>query len=38
LKKTDLEALRVKYPEAFAREYDPEAGMIFNSWVEGGLD
>jgi len=38
VEKTDLEALRVKYPEAFAREYDPEAGMIFNSWVEGGLD
>ena len=25
-----------KYPEAFAREYDPASGLRFNAWVEGG--
>ncbi|OGO24120.1 MAG: dehydrogenase [Chloroflexi bacterium RBG_16_50_9] len=28
---------RDKYPEAFAREYDPASGPRFNAWVEGGL-
>lgn len=36
--KVDMEALRVKYPEAFARDYDPGYGTRFNGWVEGGLD
>jgi trimethylamine-N-oxide reductase (cytochrome c) len=27
---------RREYPEAFAREYDPGAGLCFEAWVEGG--
>jgi anaerobic selenocysteine-containing dehydrogenase len=30
----DLDELRKKYPEAFKREYDPAAGLRFNSWIE----
>jgi trimethylamine-N-oxide reductase (cytochrome c) len=36
VEKTDLADLMSKYPEAFAREYDPAAGNRFNAWVEGG--
>jgi len=28
---------RSMYPEAFARDYDPAAGLTYNSWVEGGM-
>jgi anaerobic selenocysteine-containing dehydrogenase len=38
IKKADLGALREKYPESFNKEYDPETGITFNSWVEGGMD
>lgn len=36
VKKVDIIALKEKYPEAFERDYDPPAGLQFNSWVEGG--
>lgn len=35
VEKTNLDALRAKYPEAFAREYDA-SGVTFNAWVAGG--
>jgi len=38
VEKADLADLREKYPEAFSREYDPESGLIFNAWVEGGME
>lgn len=38
VEKVDLEALRLKYPEAFSREYDPAYGLIFDSWIEGGKE
>ncbi len=25
-----------KYPEAFAKDYDPASGLIFKNWVVGG--
>jgi trimethylamine-N-oxide reductase (cytochrome c) len=31
----EMEEWRRKYPEAFAREYDPASGLRFNAWVEG---
>ena len=34
---SQMEEWRGKYPEAFAREYDPASGLRFNSWVEGGM-
>ncbi|MFC1875597.1 molybdopterin-dependent oxidoreductase [Chloroflexota bacterium] len=37
VKRTDLDDLRVKYPEAFARSYDPDSGLRFDGWVEGGM-
>ncbi len=36
VKKVDIKALQEKYPEAFAREYDPASGLRFSGWVEGG--
>jgi trimethylamine-N-oxide reductase (cytochrome c) len=27
---------RKLYPEGFARDYDPAAGLCFNAWIEGG--
>ena len=36
VKKVDIQALKAKYPEAFARDYDPGCGLCFSSWVEGG--
>lgn len=36
VKKVDIQALQAKYPEAFAREYDPASGLRFSGWVEGG--
>jgi len=35
VEKVDLEELRGKYPEAFEREYDPAAGLLFDAWVVG---
>ncbi len=31
-----MEDWKNKYPEAFAREYDPACGPRFDGWVEGG--
>jgi trimethylamine-N-oxide reductase (cytochrome c) len=31
-----MEEWKTEYPEAFAREYDPAAGLRFDTWVEGG--
>jgi molybdopterin guanine dinucleotide-containing S/N-oxide reductase-like protein len=31
-----MEEWQNQYPEAFAREYDPDSGLRFNAWVEGG--
>jgi trimethylamine-N-oxide reductase (cytochrome c) len=31
-----MEEWRKKYPEAFARDYDPAYGPLFNGWIEGG--
>jgi trimethylamine-N-oxide reductase (cytochrome c) len=36
VEKTDLDALKAKYPEAFAREFDA-SGVTFDAWVEGGM-
>jgi trimethylamine-N-oxide reductase (cytochrome c) len=33
----EMETWRQHYPEAFARDYDPDSGLILSSWVEGGL-
>ena len=32
----EMQEWREKYPEAFARAYDPAYGLLFNAWVEGG--
>jgi anaerobic selenocysteine-containing dehydrogenase len=34
---TEMQAWKEKYPEAFAREYDPARGLGFDAWVEGGV-
>jgi trimethylamine-N-oxide reductase (cytochrome c) len=31
-----MEEWRTKYPEAFARDYDPASGLRFNSWIKEG--
>ena len=31
---SEMEAWRKKYPEAFARDYDPACGLKFNGWIE----
>jgi len=36
VKKVDIQALKAKYPKAFAKDYDPGCGLCFSSWVEGG--
>jgi hypothetical protein len=36
VEKTDLEALRVKYPEAFARPFHPCAGPGLEACIMGG--
>jgi len=33
----EWETWRNKYPEAFARRYDPGSGLCADAWVEGGL-
>jgi hypothetical protein len=30
---TEMSDWREKYPEAFAREYDPASGLRFEAWV-----
>ena len=32
-----MEEWKKQYPEAFAKEYDPDSGLRFNAWVEGGM-
>jgi len=32
----EWEAWRRDYPDAFARAYDPGAGLRFDAWIEGG--
>jgi len=32
-----MDEWRKKYPEAFAREYDPGSGLRFEGWIEGGM-
>lgn len=36
VKKVNIDELKAKYPEAFARDYDPASGLRFSGWVEGG--
>jgi trimethylamine-N-oxide reductase (cytochrome c) len=36
VEKTNMEALRRKYPEAFERPFHPQAGPDLESWIEGG--
>jgi trimethylamine-N-oxide reductase (cytochrome c) len=36
VEKTDVEALRRKYPEAFERPLHPYAGPAVEAWIEGG--
>jgi trimethylamine-N-oxide reductase (cytochrome c) len=33
----EMDEWRKKYPEAFARDYDPAYGPLFSGWVEGGM-
>jgi trimethylamine-N-oxide reductase (cytochrome c) len=33
--KVDVEELKKKYPEAFARRLDPRIGPSYESWVVG---
>jgi molybdopterin guanine dinucleotide-containing S/N-oxide reductase-like protein len=37
VEKSDLEALKTAYPDAFNREYDPGTGVCLSSWIEGGV-
>ena len=32
----EMEEWRMTYPEAFSRDYDPNYGVLFSNWVEGG--
>ncbi len=36
IEKTDIEALKRNYPEAFARPFHPCAGPDLEGWIEGG--
>jgi trimethylamine-N-oxide reductase (cytochrome c) len=36
LEQEEYDEWKQKYPEAFARDYDPSIGINYNSWVEGG--
>jgi trimethylamine-N-oxide reductase (cytochrome c) len=36
IEKTDLEALKRNYPEAFERPFHPCAGPGLECWIEGG--
>ena len=34
--KIDINELKAQYPEAFAKKYDPNAGLVVDSWIIGG--
>jgi trimethylamine-N-oxide reductase (cytochrome c) len=34
LEPNEMEELRENYPQAFARDYDPAYGLLFNAWIE----
>ena len=34
VKLEQMEEWKIKYPEAFKREYEPNSGLRFNGWVE----
>ena len=36
VERADLEELRKQYPDAFKRQYHPDAGLRFEAWIEGG--
>lgn len=36
LSQAEMHEWQQKYPDAFARDYDPAAGINYASWVEGG--
>jgi trimethylamine-N-oxide reductase (cytochrome c) len=36
LSRAEYDEWKQKYPEAFARDYDPATGVSYASWVEGG--
>jgi len=38
LEPNEMEEWRTKYPDAFARDYDPAYGQMFSGWVEGGMN
>jgi len=33
----EMDQWRKNYPDAFARDYDPDSGPLFSGWVEGGM-
>jgi len=33
----EMDDWRTKYPEAFARDYDPYYGPLASGWIEGGV-
>jgi trimethylamine-N-oxide reductase (cytochrome c) len=37
LEPNEMDEWRKKYPEAFARDYDPACGLKSGAWVEGGI-
>lgn len=37
IEKVDINELKAKYPESFAKRYDRAAGIVIDSWIEGGL-
>jgi anaerobic selenocysteine-containing dehydrogenase len=34
VERTDINSLMEKYPDSFKRKYNPEVGLLFNSWIE----
>jgi trimethylamine-N-oxide reductase (cytochrome c) len=34
----EMQEWREKYPNAFAKDYDPAYGVLFSAWIEGGND
>jgi trimethylamine-N-oxide reductase (cytochrome c) len=38
VEKANLDELRMEYPEAFSRAYDPAHGVGVDAWIEGGND
>lgn len=35
IKKVDIDEYKKQYPEAFARPYDGDCGLVLESWIEG---